>query len=124
MPGNKHEFNDGTSEIISAALEVHKVLGPGFQEVVYQRALFYEFKFRNIDFTREAEIDIFFKGKKVGKKRVDFYLSDCLVEMKAKAALEDVDFVQTLSYLRASQKKVALLLNFGSKNLEIKRIVN
>ena len=124
IANRKHTFDDGTSEIISAALEVHKTLGPGFQEVIYQRALFYEMKLRNIEFTREAEIDIFYKGKKVGKKRVDFFVGDCLVEMKAKAALEEVDFIQTLSYLRASGKKVALLLNFGVPKLEIKRIVN
>ena len=124
MTDSKYKFDDGTSEIISAALEVHKSLGPGFQEVIYQRSLFYEMKLRNIEFSRESEIDIFYKGKKVGKRRVDFFVGDCLVEIKAKAMLEDVDFVQTLSYLRASGKKVALLLNFGSKKLEIKRIVN
>ena len=120
----RHKFEDGTAEIISAALEVHNNLGPGFQEVIYQRSLFYEMKMRNMDFSREEEIEIFYKGKKVGKRRVDFYVGDCLVEIKAKSALEDVDFAQTLSYLRASGKKVALLLNFGTKKLEIKRIVN
>ncbi|MEW6235803.1 MAG: GxxExxY protein [Candidatus Omnitrophota bacterium] len=124
MAENKYEFNDGTPEIISAALEVHKAIGPGFLEVVYQRALFYEMKLRNIEFTREAEIDIIYKGKKVGKKRVDFYVGDCLIEIKAKAALEDIDFMEILSYLRASNKKIAQLLNFGGKKLEIKRIVN
>ena len=63
MSENKYEFNDNTSEIISAALEVHKAIGPGFLEVVYQRALFYEMKLREIEFTREAEIDILYKGK-------------------------------------------------------------
>ena len=120
----RHKFEDGTAEIISAALEVHNNLGPGFQEVIYQRSLFYEMKMRNMDFSREEEIEIFYKGKKVGKRRVDFYVGDCSVEIKAKSALEDVDFAQTLSYLRASGKKVALLLNFGTKKLEIKRIVN
>ena len=67
MTDTKHSFQDGTSAIISAALEIHKILGPGFQEVIYQRALFYEMKLRSLDFTREAEIDIFYKGKKVGK---------------------------------------------------------
>lgn len=124
MSENKYSFDDGTSSIIAAALEVHKALGPGFQEVIYQRALFYEMKLQNMDFSREEEIDIFYKGRKVGKKRVDFFVGDCLVEMKAKAQFDEVDFVQTLSYLRASGKKVALLLNFGSIKLEIKRIVN
>ena len=74
MVENKHSFNDGTSEIISAALEVHKTLGPGFMEVIYQRALFHEMKDRAMEFSREEEIDIFYKDKKVGKKRVDFYV--------------------------------------------------
>ena len=66
MVENKHSFNDGTSEIISAALEVHKTLGPGFMEVIYQRALFHEMKERVMEFSREEEIDVFYKEKKVG----------------------------------------------------------
>lgn len=68
-------------------------------------------------------MDVCYKGKKVGRKRVDFVVDEVLVEIKAKAALEDVDLVQTLYYLKASVYKVALLLNFGAKQLEIKRIV-
>lgn len=124
MSEHKYSFDDSTSAIISAALEVHKILGSGFQEFIYQRALFEEMKLRNMDFSREEEIDVIYKGKKVGKKRVDFYMNDCIVELKAKNQFEDVDFIQTLSYLRASGKKVALLLNFGTTKLEIKRIVN
>jgi GxxExxY protein len=121
---NRHSFDDGTSEIIAAALEVHKTLGPGFQELIYQRALFHEMKLREMEFTREADIPIHYKGRKVGGRRVDFMVGECLVEIKAKTGLDDVDFVQTLSYLRSSGRKVALLLNFGARKLEIKRIVN
>ena len=112
-----------TARIIKAAKEVHNDLGPGFEEVIYQRALALELPAHGLDFSREVWIDVHYKGEKVGSKRVDFIVDEVLVEIKAKAALENVDFVQTLSYLKASGYTVALLLNFGAKRLEIKRIV-
>jgi GxxExxY protein len=116
-----------TSRIIKAAREVHDHLGPGFREVTYQRALVLEFPAHDLEFSREVWIDVSYKGENVGSKRVDFvvedHTGDVLVETKAKAALEDVDFVQTLSYLKASDHQVALLLNFGAKRLGVKRIV-
>jgi len=124
MAGTDKEFDPLTHAIIAAAFEVHQNLGPGFQELIYQRALYLEMKARDMEFVREAEIPVFYRGRKIGARRVDFLVQDCLVEIKAKACLEDVDFVQTLSYLRSSGKRVALLLNFGSKKMEIKRIVN
>lgn len=69
-------------------------------------------------------IDVYYKGKKIGRKRVDFIIDEVMVETKAKGALEPVDFVQTLSYLKASGYKVGLLFNFGTQKLEIKRLVN
>jgi GxxExxY protein len=116
-------LSEVTSRIIKAGKEVHKELGPGFEEVIYQRSLAREFPAHDLDFSREVWIDVYYKGEKVGSKRVDFIVDEVLVEIKAKAALEDVDFVQTLSYLKASGYKVALLLNFGAKQLGIKRIV-
>jgi GxxExxY protein len=112
-----------TARIIKAAKEVHRDLGPGFEEVIYQRALALELPAHDLDFSREVWINVHYKGEKVGSKRVDFIVDEVLVEIKAKAALENVDFVQTLSYLKASGYTVALLLNFGAKRLEIKRIV-
>jgi GxxExxY protein len=112
-----------TARIIKAAKEVHSDLGPGFEEVIYQRALALELPAHDLDFSREVWIDVHYKGEKVGSKRVDFIVDQVLVEIKAKAALENVDFIQTLSYLKASGYTVALLLNFGAKRLEIKRIV-
>jgi GxxExxY protein len=116
-----------TGGIIKAARAVHKELGPGFEEVIYQRSLALEFPAHGLDFSREVWIDIQYKGQRVGRKRVDFVVGndtgDVLVEIKAKAALEEVDFIQTLSYLKASGHQVALLLNFGAKRLEIRRIV-
>jgi GxxExxY protein len=116
-----------TGRILGAAKEVHTELGPGFEEVIYQRALALEFPAHDLEFSREVWIDVHYKGEKVGRKRVDFVVGDetgdVLVEIKAKAALEEVNFVQTLSYLKASGHTVALLLNFGAKRLGIKRFV-
>lgn len=108
-----------TGRIIKAAKIVHGELGPGFREVIYQRSLALEFPIHGLDFSREVWIDVHYKGERVGRKRVDFIVGDdtgdVMIETKAKAALEDVDFVQTLSYLKASGYQVALLLNFGAK---------
>jgi GxxExxY protein len=116
-----------TGRIIKAAREVHQHLGPGFEEVIYQRAMAMEFLAHDLEFSREVWIVVAYKGEKVGRKRVDFVVGDhsgdVLVEIKAKVGLEEVDFVQTLSYLKASGYQVALLLNFGAKRLGIKRIV-
>lgn len=113
-----------TSRIIACAIEVHKTLGPGFEELFYQRALDRELAAAGVEATREVWIDVHYKGLKLGTKRVDFVIEDCLVEIKAKAALEDVDKVQTLSYLKASGYPIGLLINFGGVEIEIKRIAN
>ena len=112
-----------TSQIIAAAKEVHRVLGPGYQEILYQRALQLELPAHGLEFEREVPMDVIYKGEKIGKKRVDFIIEDVMVEIKAKGEIEDVDVIQTLSYLRASGLKVGLLLNFGAKALEIKRLI-
>ena|SRR5690349_15562372 len=120
----EYPLSDITARIIKVAREVHKELGPGFEEVFYQRALAMECPTEALDFSREVWIDVVYKGTQLGQKRVDFIIKEVMVEIKAKAALEEVDFVQTLSYLKASGYKVGLLINFGAKQLEIKRIVN
>jgi len=121
---NKFHSDLRTGRIIRAALTVHHTLGAHFQELTYQRALFQEFRSAGLDFGREVEIPVFYKGIRLHSRRVDFVVDDCLVEIKAKALLEPKDFEQTLSYLRASGYKIALVLNFGSSKLEINRIVN
>ena len=120
----QYPLSELTSRIIAAAIEVHKALGPGFEEVIYQRALAKELLAHGLEFSREVWIDVLYKGEKVGRKRVDFVIEECMVEIKAKAALEDIDFIQALSYLKASSYRVGLLLNFGAKKLEIKRLAN
>jgi GxxExxY protein len=112
-----------TARIIAAAHEVHRVLGPGFEELIYQRALSQEFPIHGLEHSREVWIDVVYKGQEVGRKRVDFIVGDksgdVMVEVKAKATLENVDFV-----LRASGYRIGLLVNFGSVRLEIKRLTN
>ena len=124
----RYRLSELTSRIIAAAHEVHRALGPGFEEVIYQRALAKEFPTRGLEFTREISIDVMYKEQKVGIKRVDFVVGDddgeVLVEIKAKVKLEEVDFVQTLSYLKASGHRVGLLINFGSQRVEVKRLAN
>jgi len=121
---DKYPLSGVTARIIAAAKEVHRTLGPGFEEVLYQRALAMELPGHDLEFEREMWIDVYYKGRKLGRKRVDFVVEEVMVEIKAKASLEDVDFVQALSYLKASGYKVGLLLNFGAKTLEIKRLAN
>ena len=117
-----------TGKIIAAAQSVYHELGTGFMEVIYQRALVLELPIHEVEFEREVEIIINYRGRRVGKKRVDFVIDDhsgsVLLEMKAKAAIEEVDFVQALSYLKATGYKVGLLINFGGKRLEIRRLAN
>ena len=120
----EYPLSEVTARIIAAAKEVYQGLGPGFEEVIYQRALARELPAHDLEFSREVWIDVHYKGEKVGRKRVDFIIDEVMVEIKAKAALEPVDFVQTLSYLKASGYRVGLLLHFGASKLEIKRLVN
>jgi GxxExxY protein len=124
VTGNKHDLGQLTERIIGAAIEVHKELGKGFQEVVYQRALACELQALNVEFAREENVPVFYKGKQIDTRRVDFVVDDCIVEIKARKEFMPEDFIQTLSYLKASGYRVALLLNFGSEKLGIKRFVN
>ena len=107
---------------------MHRELGPGFQGIVYQRALAIELPARGLQSDREVWIDVVYKGEHVGRKRVDFVIGDdsgaVLVEIKAKGALEDVDVLQALSCLKAPGHRVGLLLNFGGKKLQIKRLAD
>ena len=120
----EYPHSELTAKIIAAAHEVHRTLGPGFQEVFYQRALSKELTVANLEHEREVWMTVYYKGEQLGRKRVDFVVEVCMVETKAKAMLEDVDFVQTLSYLKASGYEVGLLINFGGPKLEVKRLIN
>ena len=114
-----------TRRIIGAAMKVHSTLGNGFQEVIYQRALAIEFSFEGLHFEREKEMEIFYRDQSVGTRRVDFFVEECImVEIKALIKLEDVHLAQAINYLEAYHMPVGLLLNFGAKSLEFKRVHN
>lgn len=116
---------DLTHKIIGAAMEVHKHLGNGFQEVVYQRALAIEMQIQNINFIREQEMPLQYKGYNVGTRRVDFFVEDkIMVEIKAIISLEDVHLAQAMNYVEAYNLEIGLLLNFGAKSLQFKRVHN
>ncbi len=124
----EHELKhkDITEKIIGAAFEVHKFLGNGFQEVIYQRALAYEMAEAGLEFQREIEQDIYYKelDKPIGTRRADFVVENkVLVEIKALVQLEDVHLAQALNYLKAYRLEVGLLINFGSKSMTFKRLV-
>ena len=115
--------DDLTYKIIGCAMKVHNTLGNGFQEVIYQRCLAIELERAGIDFGREVEQPIFYDGIEVGTRRADFIVANrVVVEVKALTALEDVHLAQAKNYVVAYDFEVGLLLNFGAKSLEYKRI--
>lgn len=123
---NELKHKDITEKIIGSSFEVHKFLGNGFQEVIYQRALAWEMKQARLNFAREIEQEIFYKElpEPIGRRRADFVVEDkVLVELKAVIKLEDVHLAQALNYLKAYRLEVGLLINFGAKSLEFKRLV-
>ena len=123
---NDLKYKDITKKIIGASFEVHKFLGNGFQEVIYQRALDWELTQAGLSHVREIEQEIFYKElpKPIGKRRADFVVEEkVLVELKAIKELEDVHLAQVLNYLKAYRLEVGLLINFGSKSLTFKRFV-
>lgn len=104
---------------------VHKTLGNGFQEVIYQRALEIEMSIADLKFNREHEMPIYFRETKIGTRRVDFLVEGVIsVELKAIIALEDVHLAQAINYLEAYNLEVGLLINFGEKSLNFKRLTN
>ena len=122
----KEEYPDSelTGKIIGCAMEVHKIMGNGFQEVVYQRALSIEMNMQNLDFEREKEMPLHYKGFDIGTRRVDFFVKNkIMVEIKAVKELEDVHLAQAINYLEAYGMQIGLLINFGNTSLQFKRVM-
>jgi GxxExxY protein len=125
MINEKYKYSELTSQIIGCAMTVHKALGNGFQEVIYQRALVIEMRREGISFDREFEMFIHYRDIKIGTRRVDFLVQDVIsVEIKAVTKLEDVHFAQAINYLEAYNLEVGLLINFGQTSLTFKRFTN
>ena len=105
-------------------MEVHKTLGNGFQEVIYQRALAIEMTQQGLTFSREHEMQIYYKDIEIGTRRVDFFVEEkVMVELKAVVQLEDVHLAQAINYLEAYGLEVGLLINFGNRSLQFKRVM-
>lgn len=112
-------MNDGLTEtIIGAAIEVHRILGPGLLEAIYEEALCHEFQLQQIAVERQVALDVIYKDHTIKGQKLDLLVEkEVVVELKAVSKLPDVAMAQTLSYLKATRLKRALLLNFGEQRL-------
>lgn len=120
-----YKHSELTGKIIGCCMKVHSTLGTGFQEVIYQRALAIELALANIAFSREFEMPIYYRDEHIGTRRVDFLVEgEISVELKALTKLEDVHFAQAINYLEAYNLEVGLLINFGERSLNFKRLKN
>ena len=119
------KYEELTHKIIGCAMRVHSALGNGFQEVIYQRAMEIEMADNGISFSREYEMPVYYKNQQIGTRRVDFLVEQYIsVELKAIINLVDVHLAQAINYLEAYDLEIGLLVNFGAKSLEFKRLNN
>ena len=122
---DRHQFEDLSKKIIGAAIQVHRELGPGFLESIYEEALKVEFSEHRFHFDCQKEIKIEYLGVQVGVHRLDLFVENkIIVELKAVNELSDIHFAQLRSYLKATGLKVGSLLNFSKPTLEVRRVVN
>jgi len=122
----KNETTEATESFIACAIEVHSALGPGLLESVYEEALAHEFTLRGVNYEKQKEISLKFKGKEIGKHRIDFLVENSVVmELKAVESIHKIFEAQLLTYLRATNKQVGLLINFNVERLKdgIKRMI-
>jgi GxxExxY protein len=125
MIKEEYKYSDITAKIIGCAMKVHQKMRNGYQELIYHRCLTIEFKKDQLVFQDEIELPIFYEDIEVGKRRVDFLIGNKVVlEIKAVSELNDAHLAQALNYLEGLNLEIGLLINFGSKSLEIKRIIN
>lgn len=125
MINEEYKYSELTAKIIGCAMRVHSALGNGFQEVIYQRALAIEMTDYGLSFHRELEMPVYYKNQRIGTRRVDFLVEDIIaVEIKALIQLLDVHLAQAINYLEAYDLEIGLLINFGAKSLQFKRVSN
>ncbi len=125
MINRYYKYSELTGRVIGCAMTVHSALGNGFQEVIYQRALEIEMADQGLSFSREHEMPIYYKEQQIGARRVDFLVDGLVsVELKAVINLEDVHLAQAINYLEAYDLEVGLLINFGARSLQFKRVAN
>lgn len=125
MINDAYKYSHSSAKVIGHAMAVHKELGNGFQEVIYQRALEVEMNIAGLTFIREFEMPIFYRDQPIGTRRVDFLVEKVWsVELKAINALEATHFAQAINYLEAFNLEVGLLINSGEQSLKISRLLN
>lgn len=125
FPEDRYPGKELTKGIIGAAMEVHSQLGSGFLESVYEEAMIAELGLKGISYERQKMLDVFYKEMKVKQFICDFLVNGAvIVELKAIKTLTDIETAQVLNYLKATGLRLGLLLNFGAKSLEYKRIIN
>lgn len=125
MIKQEFKYSEITERIIGAAMKVHQRMRNGYQELIYSRCLKIEFEKASLAYKSEMELPVFYDGIEVGKRRVDFLVEDkIVVEIKAVSELNDAHLAQGLNYLEGLNLEIGILLNFGSKSLEIKRLIN
>ena len=125
MINENYKHSEITEKIIGCAMKVHRTLGNGFQEVIYQRCLAIEMEKQGLKFVREIEMEIHYDEIKVGTRRADFFVEEkVMVETKAEIKFIPRDLTQGLNYLEAFKLETGLLLNFGAPSLEFKRLIN
>ena len=118
-------FADITEKIIGCAMTVHRKMKNGYTEAVYQKCLAIELKKIGIEFLQEADIGIYYDNTIVGRRRVDFLIENKIaVELKAVSELTDTHLAQALNYLETNRLEIGLLINFGAKSLQFKRLIN
>lgn len=121
---DKYPNSKITDKVIKCAIEVHKILGPGFVENIYEKALISEMKQNDLRVEQQVLIPIVYKGKNVGEHRLDLLVEDeVIVENKAVKEFEDIHQVQILSYLKATNKKIGLLINYAKTKIDVKRFI-
>ena len=125
MIKEEFKYSDITEKIIGCAMKVHQRMRNGYQELIYHRCLIIEFRKIALSFLNEIELPIFYDEIEIGKRRVDFLVEHKVVgEIKAQSELTDTHLAQALNYLEALNLEIGLLINYGSKNLEIRRLIN
>ncbi len=124
-PGKGLEYEDLTEKIIGCAIEVHKKLGPGFLESIYENAFIIELQKQHLQVERQREVVIKYDSIEVGRHRLDLIIDDTIiVELKAVKNVEDIHFAIVKSYLKALDKQHGLIINFSRKILEVKRVIH
>ena len=125
MSENNLLYSELTRPVIGAAMEVHKILGSGFLESVYEEAFAIELDLNKISYKRQKSIDIIYKNRLAKYFTCDFLIYDkIIVELKAIQKITDIETAQLLNYLKACGLNLGLLFNFGSSSLEVKRLIN